>query len=104
MKPFGVLFIFSMMMFVPRAQGQQIPNSDNLSQTLLEDTERVYRLLNFAGAYFFKKPDTSLLFSNKAIELAHKMHFSTAEYSGLNEAGAALRFLGDYPEALEMQF
>ena len=104
MKLFGVLFIFSMMMFVPRVQGQQIPNSDNLSQTLLDDTERVNRLLNLAASYFFKNPDTSLLFSNKAIELAHKIHFSMAEYSGLNGAGAALRFLGDYPEALEMQF
>ncbi len=65
------------------------------------DTNRVELLLNTAEIYFFSKPDSCLFFSEKALELARKLHFTAGEVYALNEAGEALRFLGDYPPGSE---
>lgn len=92
------------MALLPRVKGQQAANSDSLLQARVEDTERVYQFYHKADSFFFRNPDSALVYSNKMIGLAHNMHFSKAEYLGLNESGDALRFLGDYPQALEMQF
>ncbi len=104
MKVFFLSFII--IAFISFAHGQD-SEADSVKQLLEKaprDTNRVELLLETAEIYFFSKPDSCLLFSEKALELARELHFIQGEVFALNEAGEALRFLGNYPRALKMQF
>jgi signal transduction histidine kinase len=68
------------------------------------DTNRLELLLHIADGYYFSKPDTSLLFSMKALDLARELRHTLGIALALNKAGESLRFLGDYPASLKMQF
>jgi two-component system NtrC family sensor kinase len=79
----------------------------NLTSSLVNsqpDSNRVKLLIDLSEEYYFSKPDSCLFLANQAIELARKIKFVSGEKTALNRAGEALRFLGDYPRALEMQF
>ncbi|MEO7922911.1 MAG: ATP-binding protein [Chitinophagaceae bacterium] len=103
MKVFS-LILFTVMFFISNAQN---PRADSLKQLLEKaprDTNRVELLLEIADLYYFSKPDTSLLFSIKALDLARELHHPVAIVMALNRAGESLRFLGDYPASFKMQF
>ncbi len=67
------------------------------------DSTKVLSLLANAQKYYFAKPDSSLIFSRQALALAQKIGFKKGEKQALNMSGEALRFLGEFPQALEMQ-
>jgi two-component system NtrC family sensor kinase len=105
MKAFCLLLIFTHVFF-STLQGQN-RQADSLKQVLEktpQDTNRVNLLNAVASAYFFSKPDTSLVFAEEAIKLAKTLHYKKGEAIAMNNAGESLRFLGDYPRALKMQF
>ncbi len=80
--------------------------TDSLKQLIREspaDSSRVILLLDLAQEYFFSKPDSCLLYTEEALGLAREMHLTQLASRSLNYAGEALRFLGDYPQALKMQ-
>jgi two-component system, NarL family, sensor kinase len=67
------------------------------------DSNRVNKLIELSEQYYFNKPDSCLYLANQAVELARKINYTNGEKTALNRAGEALRFLGDFPKALEMQ-
>ena len=85
----------------------QGPKPDSLASLLTHskrDTNRVNLLLDIADAYYFTKPDSCLLYAEQALSLSRELNYERAEGIALNTAGEALRFLGDYPRSLKMQF
>ncbi|MDQ3682532.1 MAG: ATP-binding protein [Bacteroidota bacterium] len=84
--------------------GQETSNLNDSLKKSHADTNRVKLLLQQAELYYFSKPDSCLTLAKQAIELSQKLNFQNGEFKGLSVAGEALRFLGDFPRALEMQF
>ena len=85
--------------------GQQTGNAKNSpNDQLAADTNQVNPLLKQANFYFFTKPDSSLILSTKAIELAQQLGFSSGEAKALNLAGEGHHMLGDLPQSLEIHF
>ncbi len=68
------------------------------------DTNRVKVLLSIVQEYYFSIPDSSIVFAEKALNLASDLDYYPGEREALNNAGEALRFLGDFPRSLKMQF
>ncbi len=99
-----LLILFTGMVFISNAQNQRIDSLKQLLERAPRDTHRVELFMGIAESYFFTKPDSCLAFSEKALELARELYFIQGEVYALNEAGEALRFLGNYPRALKMQF
>ena len=88
------------------ADGQN-SRADSLKQLLEkapQDSNRVNLLLETAGAFYFSKPDSCLRYSLQARSLAKELHLAVSEIVALNFAGEASRFIGNYPEALILQF
>jgi two-component system, NtrC family, sensor kinase len=101
---FSILFLVAV--FNLNAAGQN-PGADSLRQLLAKappDSNRVNLLLQTAEAFYFSKPDSSLRYSLQARSLAKDLHLEVAEITALNFAGEASRFVGNYPEALILQF
>jgi signal transduction histidine kinase len=98
--------LLSAMMLVAGSYNYAQPAADvaALLASSQQDTNQVNRLIDLSEEYYFSKPDSCFLLANKAIELARKINYTSGELMGLNHAGEALRFLGDFPKALEMQF
>jgi signal transduction histidine kinase len=92
------------MVQLPAGYGQQAKNSKDLLQNSLSDTNAVNLFLQQAELYYFSNPDSCLILAEQAIELSRKLNFQNGEFKGLSTAGEALRFLGEFPKALEMQF
>src|ERR1044071_1310227 len=106
MKCFTFIFIFLCgLSFYFRAQNPgEVDSLKRLVEKTGEDTNRVKIFLDISGEYYFAKPDSCLVFAEQALTLSRKIHFTNGQVIALNSAGEALRFLGDYPGALRMQF
>ncbi|HMK25731.1 MAG TPA: ATP-binding protein [Chitinophagaceae bacterium] len=98
----SILFVAGLTATV-NAQDQRTDSLKLLLKTAPADSNRVMLLLEVASDYYFSKPDSCLLYSEEAIDLAKELRLNSLEVSALNSAGEALRFLGDYPRALKMQ-
>ncbi len=100
------LFLILLAAVVRPANGQ-LTYTDSLKRLLAQshrDTNRVNLLLDLCYAYYFQKPDTSLIYSDSAASLSNELNFVKGEIEALNNAGESLRFLGDYPRSLRLQF
>src|SRR5436190_3006779 len=69
-----------------------------------QDTNRVKLLMQIGNEYFFTRPDTSRLISEKALALSRELHYLRGVVDNLNELAEAIRFLGNYPLALKLNF
>ena len=88
------------------ADGQN-GTADSLMQLLEKappDSNRVNLLLQTAETFYFSKPDSCLRYSLQARSLAKDLHLEVVEIMALGFAGEASRFVGNYPEALVLQF
>ena len=83
---------------------QKTVNSAPALANVQQDTNQITLLIDSSEQYYFTKPDSCLFLANQAIKLARKINYTNGEKTALNRAGEALRFLGDYPGSLEMQF
>ena len=104
MKSYLILFFFFLNSTLA-SFGQDL-NLDSLKTVLKnskKDTNQVKLLLTIADEYYFNKPESCLLYANKALLLVRDINFSREQGNTLNTIGEALRFLGDYPQALRMQ-
>jgi two-component system NtrC family sensor kinase len=68
------------------------------------DSNQVNLLIEKADSYYFHKPDTCLVLVQQALVMAREINHTRGELRALNLAGEAFRVVGDYPQALEMQF
>jgi two-component system, NtrC family, sensor kinase len=97
-----LLAIFTVAGIISRAQ--ETGHLKDLLKSVQPDTIRVKLLIQLAGNYYFVKPDSCLVLAKEAIGLSQKSGFYNGELEALNMAGESLRFLGEFPQALEMQF
>jgi two-component system NtrC family sensor kinase len=102
-----VAIAFTLMVTELRAQAQGTAYEDSLRAILKEierDSARVKILELLAEIYFFKDPDSCLLYSNEALELSRQLNYSQGILNGLFNSAEALRQTGQLVEALKMQF
>ncbi len=100
------LVVLQIVLIMPCSKGfgQQTGSPEDLLKNSQMDTSRVKLLIQLAGNYYFLKPDSCLVLAKEAIDLSRKLNFRSGELQALNMAGESFRFLGDFPQALEMQF
>src|SRR5688572_21323786 len=80
-------------------------NEDSLKNLLKKtgkDTIRVDILLKLSQSYFFKKPDSSVIYSGKALDLARELKYINGIADGLYNLGSARRQSGNYVEAIRI--
>ncbi|HMG91611.1 MAG TPA: ATP-binding protein [Chryseolinea sp.] len=89
------------------AQVMRTYNEDSLRAILdnsLEDTTRIDVYLKLAGSYFFKQPDSCLMYANAALESSRRLNYYNGIFSGLTRSGEAMRQMGNFTGALKNQF
>ena len=101
---FKILLLVTVFHLDAAGQSSKADSLKRLLEKAPPDSNRVNLLLQTAQQYYFSKPDTCLFYSLQARDLAKDLKLAIAEITAMNFAGEALRFLGDYPEALKMQF
>lgn len=85
----------------------EFQNIDSLKQLLNNtpaDTNKVKLLLRMSRSYYFNRPDTCLLYSNMAMDLARSLNFKAGLIESLRTSGEMFRILGDFPASLKCQF
>ena len=106
MKIFFIISIF-VTVFFSYADGQNPRVVDSLNQLLTktgQDTNRVNLLMQIGNEYFFTNPDTARAIAEKALALSRELHYVKGVVANLNELAEAIRFLGNYPLALKLNF
>jgi two-component system NtrC family sensor kinase len=86
--------------------GQNV-NVDSLIRSVEEsskDTATLERMLQYSNEISFNDPARALQLDKKVIEMARQMHYAKLETEALNSAAEDTHFLGNYADALEMQF
>ena len=101
---FKILFLVAVFNLNTGAQNHTADSLIQLLEKAPPDSNRVNLLLETAEAFYFSRPDSSLRYSLLARSLAKELHMATAEIAALNSAGEATRVVGNYPEALILQF
>jgi len=106
MKIFLIISIFLTGSFF-YSNGQNPRILDSLNQLLAktgQDTNRAKLLMQIESEYFFTRPDTARVISEKALALSRELHYVRGVVDNLNELAEATRFLGNYPLALKLNF
>jgi signal transduction histidine kinase len=104
MKKIFVLFhLIASLAAITFGQNSRRDSLKKLLQPGLRDTSQVKILLHLGSTYYFTKPDSCLMFTEQALSLSRSLGYREGEISSLNNAGEALRFIGNYPRALQMQ-
>src|SRR6187200_1526000 len=106
MKIFFIISIFLTGLFF-YSNGQNPRVVDSLNQLLTktgQDTNRVKLLMQIGSEYFFTRPDTARAIAEKALALSRELHYVRGVVANLNELAEAIRFLGNYPLALKLNF
>jgi hypothetical protein len=67
-------------------------------------TDRVFALCELGDYYTWLKPDSALVYVNRAIDLSEKIKFTIGKYLGLRVMCFAAIANGNYPKALEIAF
>src|SRR6187402_1148619 len=102
-----IFFTISIILTGFFSNGQDPRVVDSLNQLLAktgQDTNRVKLLMQIGNEYFFTRPDTSRLISEKALALSRELDYIRGVVDNLNELAEAVRFLGNYPLALKLNF
>jgi two-component system, NtrC family, sensor kinase len=68
------------------------------------DTNAVWRLIDSSNIYSFYRTDTGMALAQQALNLARSIGFKRGEVEALETEGEAFHFMGDFPNALRMQF
>ena len=92
------IFIFFYFLFVTQTATAQNTN------TYKNDTATVKKLIGTAQRYRFFKPDSSVVFAEKALQLSRSINFRKGEIAAHNTLGEYHRVSGNYPESLENLF
>ncbi|MDZ4794993.1 MAG: histidine kinase dimerization/phospho-acceptor domain-containing protein, partial [Bacteroidota bacterium] len=103
MKYFLSLFIVASSLLNAVCQNSTTDSLIKLLNNASNDTNQVNRLIAIASSYYFYKPDTSIAYSKKALQLARDLDFKRGIFQSLSLAGESSRILGDYPGSMKMQ-
>jgi two-component system, NtrC family, sensor kinase len=105
MKAMKILYIF--LLLIGNCALCQAMDADSLRALLKQpraDTAHLILKVQLCHTYLFSQPDSAIIFSEKIIQEAKKLHYSKGEVKGLNVLGQALRLTGDLPRAMETHF
>ena len=80
------------------------PVTAQSSKSYQDDTAKVIRLIDTAQLLRFFKPDSSVVFAEKALQLSNLINFKKGAIAAHNTLGEYHRVSGNYPEALENLF
>src|SRR4051812_43789136 len=83
---------------------QQETNADSLKQKLVsakEDTNKVWLLIKLARLYPWSYPDSGILYSQQALQLAQKINSIDGQIVSYGILAEAFSGKGNYPTALE---
>jgi signal transduction histidine kinase len=100
---FSVILIGSIALNV-NGQNTENRSLDYFLGNATHDTSGVNFLLNASYKISFYNADSGRVLAEKALQLAKNIHFKQGEASALNAIGETFHFIGEYPQALEMQF
>ena len=73
-KVWFAITYFIITVFSASSQARYTDSLHVLLRKSSADTNRVKLLLSIAGAYYFSKPDSSLVYSDSAINLSRELH------------------------------
>ena len=96
-------FIFLFFAFL-RIPAQQTSAGDSIRQELAvakEDTNKVWSLINLGSVYQWSYPDSGILYTQEALQLAKKLNFVDGEIQAYATVAEAFSGKGNYPKALE---
>src|SRR5579864_5456000 len=68
------------------------------------DTAALERMLQYSFEIAFYDPASALRLNLKVIDVARQMHYTIIEADALNFSGEDYHYLGNYADALKMQF
>ncbi len=101
MKNVLILCLFLGIYVSSFAQNKKVLDSLNrVYQTALHDTTKIITLVNMATAYRNNKPDTSLLFAEKALQMSEKIGFEKGKGNAYYQMGLVHSAKGKYAQAL----
>ncbi|MEO5581140.1 MAG: two-component sensor histidine kinase, partial [Saprospiraceae bacterium] len=105
MKIFVLTFCLALAWNIGYTQEDQI--IDSLKHELFiatADSTRVMIMASMSNRYIFSNSDSTLMYGQRALNLAQQIKFLKGEARALFSLAVALRIQGDLPKALEMQF
>jgi tetratricopeptide (TPR) repeat protein len=100
------LFIFTALCFVTEVLSQKT-KIDSLRNSLMKesiDSSRVNLMWKLADATYKDKPDTALQLAQNALHLAKSIKYTEGQSRSLGILANAFMFMGNYGQALELNF
>ena len=101
-----IVLVISLAFLANNLQAQEIRpfNEDSLRAILNNNpqgTTRIVVLLNLASSYFYRQPDSCVLYANAALDMSRRLNYDSGIIVSLRWAGEAMRLMGDYTGALK---
>src|ERR1035437_5329168 len=103
-KTIAFLIILFMGYNISWSQQSKIDSLLSLIKKDKEDTNKVNHLNNLAFSFYFANPDSTILFSLQAAELAEKINFKRGIANAYGNCGTGNSIKDNYAKALEYYF
>ncbi|MEP6947677.1 MAG: ATP-binding protein [Ginsengibacter sp.] len=101
------IFLLSILLAYSFAVFSQAQWIDSVKRALAKrkaDTNKVNTLINLSDAYRFSYPDSALIYAQKALALAERLHSDNQIFWSVVAANASLYVLGNYTLELDYAF
>src|SRR6187399_122255 len=102
---FFFLLTFSAFQYTfSQSSREQIDSFRNQILAVGDDSMKANLMFQLANGFRFSNTDSSLFYSDKAIELADKLDWPDLKANAISLKGATLLEMGKLPESLQSQF
>jgi len=102
MKKITVILALFSLISSARAQHKHIDTIRAALNKDLDDTTRINKLIELSHAYYISNPDSNIISSLQAYELAGKHNLVAKQALALNDMATGYATLGDYAKATQM--
>ena len=107
MRHFSLFILLSLVVNCLQAQltRGRYHNEDSLRMIIEgtpNDTTRINLLLQLASSYFFKQPDSSLLYAMQALEISDSLKSTKYYIRSVSRLGESIRLSGDLSSSMKM--
>src|SRR5262245_27703415 len=99
-----IIIILLALAHITIAQGTLLTSYRHDLSVAKDDTTRVSAMLNLIYYYASRRPDSSLAYGYKALELARKIKFLNGEFGALESLIVLQGFLGNSTRQLQLIF
>ncbi len=104
MKTLSLIFSFALTSSFCFSQNNRFESLKHALATATQDTVRVYKMIDLIWFYRYNNPDSALYYSQKAIELAHKIGSKDGEIKATGFTALVWQGMGNLPKSLEAGF